>query len=124
MFSFRNWCEQSYTLTNKPWKAKKGEIVKYWQSLPASIPIQATNIIPDNYKGSTYMYDGLRVTGSHQFINSVASRLKDVLNYDQGNTKLALRYYQQVDKNTQHPLPNSFVFYAQIRGKDKDRNAL
>ena len=121
MFSFRCWCEQEdYISPNpqKPWKAKKDEIKKFWQALPASIPIQPLNIIPGNYKGSTYMYDGVRVTGSHQFINSVASRLKDILNYDGENTKLFLRYHQQVDRNTEQPLPNSFVFYVQVRGKE------
>ena len=121
MFSFRCWCEQEdYISPNpqKPWKAKKDEIKQFWQSLPASIPIQPQNIIPGNYKGSTYMYDGLRVTGSHNFINAVVSRLKDILNYDEGNTKLFLRYHQQVDKKTQQPLPNSFVFYVQVRGKE------
>ncbi len=49
--------------------------------------------------------------------------LKDILHYDGGNTKLLLRYHQQVDKNTHQPLPNSFVFYAQVRGQE-NQNAL
>jgi len=118
MLNFRSWCEQE-TPPDKPWKSKKEEIVKFWKGLPGNMPIQPVNIPPQNYQGSTYMFDGVRITGSHQFINAVVSRLKDILNYDGGNTKLLLRYHQQVDKNTQHPLPNSFVFYAQVRGKDK-----
>lgn len=121
MFSFRCYCEQeNYVSPNpqKPWKAKKKEIEQFWQSLPGSMPIQPLNIIPNGYRGSTYMYDGARVTGSRQFINSVVSRLKDILNYDKGNTKLFLRYHQQVDKKTGQPLPNSFVFYVQVRGKE------
>jgi hypothetical protein len=119
MFDFRDWYEQ-YAQPNpaKPWKAKKPDIIKYWSSLPPSIPIQPVNVVPKNYKGSTYMYDGVRVTGSHQFINGVVSRLKDIINYDGGNTKLFLRYHQQIDKKTNQPLPNSFVFYAQVRGED------
>jgi hypothetical protein len=122
MLDFRNWCEQQEFMSptpEKPWMAKKKQIAQFWKNLPGSIPIQPTNIIPANYRGSTTMYDGLRVTGSHQFINSVASRLKDMLNYDQGNTKLSLRYSQQVDKNTEQPLPNSFIFYVQVRNKNK-----
>lgn len=123
MFSFKNWCEQTNYMAQSPekaWKSKKKDIVQFWQNLPGTIPIQPQNIMPDNYKGSTYMYDGIRVTGSRQFINGVASRLKDILNYDHGNTKLFLRYHQQVDKKTEQPLPNSFVFYVQVRGnKDK-----
>jgi len=112
MLSFKNWCEGKQNLT---WKAKKPEILTYWNSLPPSMPVQPINVAPADYHGSTYMYDGIRVTGSRQFIDSIVSKLKDVLKYDEGNTKLMLRYYQQIDKNTQYPLPNSFVFYAQIR---------
>jgi len=118
---FRDWCEQNYTAPEKPWKGKQEQILKFWQTLPPSIPIQPVNVPTSDHKGSTYMYDGIRVTGSQQFINSVISRLKDVTNYNNENTELMLRYYQQVDKNTEQPLPNSFVFYAQLRGK---KNAL
>lgn len=114
MLSFKNWCEERNSLA---WKAKKPDIVKYWNGLPPALPIQPVNVPPADYRGSTYMYDGIRVTGSRQFIDSVVSKLKDVLKYDEGNTKLMLRYYQQSDKNTNYPLPNSFVFYAQIRSK-------
>ena len=118
MLSFKSWCEQQDH--QKPWKAGKDEILQFWQALPPTTPIQPINLVPTNYKGSTYMFDGVRVTGSRQFINSVISRLKDIINYEEGNTRLFLRYHQQIDKKTQYPLPNSFVFYAQIRGRDQD----
>src|SRR3982750_2712743 len=114
MLSFKGWCEQNQIATSlKPWKAKKDEILQFWQKLPPSMPIQPFNIVPSDSHGSTYRYDGVRVTGTNQFINSVVSRLKDLVGYDQGNTRLQLLYRQQVDKQTQQPLPNSFVFYVQ-----------
>lgn len=119
MIDFRSWCEEK--VSSFAWKAKKPEIVNYWSKLPPSLPVQPFNIPPANYRGSSYMYDGIRITGSRQFIDSVASKLKDVLKFDSGNTKLMLRYYQQIDKNTDYPLPNSYVFYAQIRNKGEDQ---
>lgn len=118
MLSFKGWCEEQ--AVQKPWKAKKEEILKFWQALPPSMPIQPTNVVPVYHQGSTYPYDGIRVTGSQQFINSVASRLKDMLNFEGQDKKLYLLYKQQVDKKTQFPLPNSFVFYVQARQRDQD----
>ena len=54
----------------KKWKANKEEILAFWQKLRPDTPIQ---IKPIDYthKGSTYGEDGVRITGSPQFISSV-----------------------------------------------------
>jgi hypothetical protein len=119
MLSFRDWCEETQTAL-KPWKAGKDEILQFWTALPPTMPIQPYKIVPTDYKGSTYQYDGIRITGTQQFINSVVSRMKDLINYDQGQTKLHLLYRQQVDKDTKQPVPNSFVFYVQARERKKE----
>jgi hypothetical protein len=115
MLDFRDWVEQT-----KPWKADKEQILNFWSRLPGAMPIQPFKVVPKAHQGSTYTYDGVRVTGTQQFINSIVSRIKDLINYDQGNTRLHLRYRQQVDKDTQEPLPNSFVFYVQVRERGKE----
>jgi hypothetical protein len=120
MLSFKAWCEQQMNMAIKPWKADKKEIIGFWNTLPPSMPIQPFKIVPGEHHGSTYMYDGVRVTGTQQFINSVVSRIKDLLNYDKGETRLHLLYRQQVDKESQQPLPNSFVFYVQVRERLND----
>lgn len=116
MQSFAKWLEQSQGRP-KPWKAKKKEILSFWSTLAPSTPIVPARPIPDNHQGSTYTYDGIRVTGSRQFVNSIISRIKDILNYEGENTKLEVIYKQQIDKATEMPLPNSFVFYVQIQEK-------
>lgn len=120
MLSFSEWRNQQSTKP-KPWKAKKDEILSFWQNLPNTLPVHPTNLIPPNHQGSTYKYDGIRVTGSSQFINSIISRLKNILPYNAGNSKLNVLYKQQVDKNN-YPVPTSFVFYVQV--KDKNRQKL
>jgi hypothetical protein len=116
MISFRDWYERE----EKPWEAKKPEILNYWKNLPNNVPIRSTAAIPHTHKGSSYKYDGVRVTGSGQFIHGVVSRLKDVMGYESDKTELQLTYRQQVDRKTEQPIHNSFVFYAQV--KDRKNN--
>jgi len=120
MLNFKAWCEQ---FQQKPmvWKAKKKDILTFWQNLPGNMPIQPSKPVPFRHKGATYKYDGIRVTGSNQFINAAISRLKDLTNYEGDTSRLHLIYKQQIDKKTQYPLPNTFVFYAQARERDKDK---
>ena len=75
----------------KKWKASKEEILSFWQRLRPDTPIQ---IKPIDYthKGSTYGEDGLRITGSPQFISSVLARLKEFLQFETPSQKLAVTY--------------------------------
>lgn len=72
--------------------------------------------IPYSHKGSTYGEDGLRITGSPQFINSVLPRLKEFLQFESPTTKLSLVY-----RETESPskagtaTKTSFVFYIQAK---------
>lgn len=120
MISFKNWFEQqsfSTPQTVKPWTATKREIIAMWQALPPGMPIPEVKSIPKGHKGSTYSYDGIRLTGSSQFINSILSRIKDMVNFEDKSKRLVVTYKQQVDKKTNFPTPNSFAFYMQIREK-------
>lgn len=102
----------------KPWKASKDEITKFWTSLPANQQI-ALKPIPYDHEGSTIQEDGIRITGSKEFIGSVLSRLKDFLAYENPDTKLMLAYRQ----SPRSFLPggkNSYIFYIQIMERGKD----
>jgi hypothetical protein len=114
---FRNWIDHPA----KPWKASKKQILNFWSKLPENMPLVADKPIPSRYQGQTYSYDGMRITGTSQFINSIMSKIKDIVKFDDNNTKLNLIYRQQVDKNTDYPLPNSFVFYVQVRERTKGK---
>lgn len=115
---FKLWCEG---FKPKPWKSKKEDVIKFWHDLPPSIPILPIKIVPRYYKGPTYRFDGVRVTGSHQFINSIMARLKDMLPYESQRSRLHTAYRQQINKKTEEPVPNSFVFYVQIRDREKHK---
>ena len=78
---------------------RKNQALKHWNKLETD---QALKPVPVPYKhtGSTYDQDGIRVTGSPEFIDSVLSRLKDLLQYENGETRLQLVYNQSTCKKS------------------------
>ena len=96
----------------KKWKASKDEIVAYWKNLRPDTPI-LMNPIDSNHKGSTYGEDGIRITGSPQFIAAVLSRLKDFINFETPGTKLTVAY-RETDSPSRIAMGDnktSYVFY-------------
>ena len=92
------------------WSATKKEIVGWWNELKPNQPIMAQPI-PQGKEGSTYGWDGVRITGSKEFISSVMSRFKDFVYQENPSTKLRLAFRQVEDKHTQGR-EERFVFYA------------
>jgi hypothetical protein len=90
------------------WHASKDEIVQMWTNLKPSPILMAP--IPENQKGTRLHNDGLRITGSASFINSVLSRLKDLLNYEKSpGTRLDLEY-RQIEQDTPNASPNYLCY--------------
>lgn len=105
--------------TPQSWRMDKDQIRQYWQTLRPDGPIQFDAMEPGQ-KGSTFGEDGLRLTGSRKFIDSVLGRLKDIMQYENPATKLNLVYRQVQYKGSQTPDKNtSFVFYAQVKKREK-----
>jgi len=90
----------------------KDQIINHWQGLEKNQPI-AIRAVPYKHTGSTYAEDGIRITGSKAFIDSVLSRLTDLLAHENSDTRLQLVYKQSVDKNTGVELP-SYNCYIQV----------
>jgi hypothetical protein len=118
MQKFSEWLKEKPlkpVVPKKLWKATKDEIIKMWQGLPTNTPIL---IKPINYdhKGSTYGEDGVRITGSAEFIMSVAARLKEFLQFENPNNKLQLVYKQTESEFTRLPdQEKNYVFYIQVK---------
>lgn len=98
----------------KKWKATKDEIVQYWKALRPDTPIQMTPIRYD-HDGTTYAEDGVRITGSTEFIGSVLARLKEFLNFETPQTKLQLVYRETDSPSQAFDAKTSFVFYVQAK---------
>lgn len=101
----------------KPWKAGKQDIMKFWKGLQTNMPF-ALKPIEYDHKGTTIQEDGIRITGSKEFIASVISRLKDFLIYENPETKLMVSY-RQSPKSLKPGSRNSYSFYLQVKQRGK-----
>lgn len=102
----------------KPWKAGKDQIMKYWKGLAANLPLIIKPIEYD-HEGTTIQEDGIRITGSKEFITSVLSRLKDFLAFENPNDKLVVSY-RQSPKSFVKGNRNSYSFYLQVKERGKN----
>ena len=91
---------------------KKAEIIEHWKKIK---PRQVVDIqsVAYKHKGSTYDEDGIRITGSKQFIDSVLSNLKDLLNCENDNTRLQLVYKRSTDNKTGNEI-DGYNCYIQV----------
>ncbi len=119
MISWKEWQNEkpASDIAGKPkskrWKATKAQVMDFWKRTRPDTPLMMTPI-PYDHKGSTYEKDGIRVTGSKEFIASTIARLKEFLAYENPETKLMLVY-----RETQ-PAMNpgdraTYVFYLQAK---------
>jgi hypothetical protein len=104
---------------------KKAEAIAHWRGLPDGQPLKAA-AIPYKAGGSTYGHDGVRIEGSPAFIDAVLSRLKPLLAYENGSTRLAV-CYQAVEGRPGKPNNGGdHVCYIKVheRGPEAKRMAL
>ena len=91
---------------------KKAEILAHWAKLPPNQEVKPEPV-PYKHKGSTYDECGIRITGTREFIDSVLSRLKDLLPYEGGETRLQVVYVEAKDRKT-GALTGSWTAYVQV----------
>jgi hypothetical protein len=99
--------------SKKTWSGKKKEIMDFWKSLP-EMPLLISPI-PSAHKGSTFAEDGIRITGSPNYIYSVLTRLKDFLPLESESTKLQLLFKESDRINPNRPNKKSYAFYIQVK---------
>lgn len=107
----------------KVWSAKKPEIIQMWQNLRPNTPIIMTPMANSlGGEHSSYGEDGIRVTGSWNFISSVIARLKELMNYENPQQKLRL-VFRGVDKTSKGSRPDrqSYVFYCNLEGREASK---
>jgi len=97
---------------------KKSEFLDYWKSVKPNQEIKITPV-PYKHAGSTYDEDGIRITGSREFIDSVLSRLKDLLKHENGSTRLQVVYKESVERETQQKL-DSWNCYIQVHRRGRE----
>lgn len=90
----------------KPWKATKADVLDFWSALRDTTPI-ILRAVPKEHKGTRFKEDGIRITGSPQFINGILAKLKDLLAYeDKPGYRLDVEY-REIIKDGE----SAYVFY-------------
>ncbi len=100
----------------------KAEVLSHWQQLPENLPLKP-NPIAYKHKGSTFDEDGVRILGSPEFIDAVLSRIKDLLEYENGQTRLSISHSEATDKDTGRPL-GSYKTYVQVHMRGDQARAI
>ncbi len=102
---------------------EKKQFLRHWTSLRKNQKLQPRPV-RYGHEGSTYAEDGIRITGSRKFVDGVLSRLKDLLEYECGETRLQVVYDRSSDRESGKQL-NSWNCYLQIhqRGSGKYADA-
>lgn len=97
---------------------KKNEMLEHWRGLPPNQPLQVTPV-PYKHQGSTYAEDGIRITGTKEFIDSVLSCLKPLLSYEGVETRLQVVYKESQDRGTGAAL-GSYNCYIQVHERGRE----
>jgi len=105
-------------------RMSKSQALSHWQSLPDNQAINQ-DVIPYKHSGSTYGADGIRVEGSQEFIDSVLSRLKDLIAGENTQTRLGLNY-QQVEAKPGKPnaFAGNWVCYVKLHERGHEAQAV
>jgi hypothetical protein len=98
-----------------PWVAKKNDVIRLWNNTrpDSQIPIRP---VPKGHVGNRFDQDGIRITGSSPFINSILGKLKPLLFYaDHPSLDLDVKYRQAIRKSAlDQP---SFACYINVVNK-------
>lgn len=104
-------------VTGQKRPSTRARLIQYWQTLRPDTPLIVTPI-PVNHQGTTRDDDGIRLTGSPQFIAATISRLKEILAYENENTKIEITY-KQSEAQGGNMARQSYIMYIQVRERPK-----
>ncbi len=94
---------------------EKKPFLKHWEKLRANQKL-APKPVRYPHEGSTYAEDGIRITGSKVFVDSVLSRLKDLLKFENDGTRLQAVYKKSMDRESGKTL-TSYNCYVQVHAR-------
>jgi hypothetical protein len=96
----------------RPNRLGKADFLRHWSGLKRKRPLRPRPV-PYRHSGSTFDQDGIRITGSREFIDAVLSRLTELLPFENAGTRLQVNYQQAKDRATGAPL-DSWTCYIQV----------
>ena len=100
----------------KMWKAKQDDVIRMWKDLRPDTPVMMSPV-SKLHQGSRYAEDGIRITGSSSFINSVIGKLKGILAQESPAVEVDVEFRQIADKVGANRHIPKFVFYVHLNEK-------
>ena len=94
---------------------EKKPFLKHWATLRANQKL-SPKPVRYSHEGSTYAEDGIRITGSKAFVDSVLSRLKDLLAYESDESRLQVVYKRSMDRESGKTIA-SYNCYVQVHAR-------
>lgn len=101
---------------------RKREFLQHFAGIKPDQKISMCQV-PYKHTGSTYLEDSIRLTGSKEFIESVLSRIKDLLDYENGFTRLSTVFQQTTDKDS-GILTDKWNCYLQVHERGGEAQAM
>jgi|TARA_R100000656_G_scaffold48031_1_gene39016 hypothetical protein len=86
-------------------RLSKSQTLSHWRELPDQQDLNP-DAIPYKHRGTTFGADGLRIEGTRTFVDAILSRIKPLLDGENGTTRLGLNYQQVESKDGK---PNDFA---------------
>jgi hypothetical protein len=101
----------------------KKEALAHWRGLPKSARLKP-RAISNRHKGSTYGYDGVRIEGSREFIDAILGRLSDLIECENGRTRINLNYTAVTPRPGKDHNGGEFVCYIKIHERGDEAKAV
>ena len=96
----------------------------HWRGLADQpSPAQTMRRIAYKHEGSTYDQDGIRLTGTRRFIDSVLALLQPLLARENGQERLPLVYSESTDRETGQPT-GTWNCYVQVHERGPEAQHL
>lgn len=109
-------------MARKPKKMRKAEFVEHWAGLARKKVIKVKPVAY-KHKGSTFDEDGIRITGSPEFVDAVLSRISDMLEHENELTRLQVAYQPVKDRETGMPT-RAVSCYVQVHERGPEAQAI
>ena len=104
-------------------RLKKGDALEHWRGLKEGRKLKP-RAIKYGHEGSTYGHDGVRIEGSREFIDSVLSRLKPLLDCENAETRIGLNYQAVAPRPGKPHSGGDWVCYIKIHERGDEAKAV
>lgn len=107
-----------------PQRLTKAQALAHWRALGTQpSPAATMRQVAYKHRGSTFDEDGIRLTGSRAFIDSVLAALTPLLARENDRERLQLVYAESTDRDSRNPT-GAWTCYIQVHERGGEAQAM